>query len=122
MATLQAEIAKATSERQKLASELDRAVLSTFETVAKRRNGVAVAEARNGLCTICHVRLRPQVFNDEFTGLTIYTERVDAKKDRLRHVLIADQRDPDQQNTIFATEGALVSDPERHRVTLRLED
>jgi hypothetical protein len=25
---------------------------------------VAVAEARNGLCTICHVRLRPQVFNE----------------------------------------------------------
>jgi lipopolysaccharide export system permease protein len=66
--------------------------------------------------------IRSQVFNDEFAGLTIYTERVDAKKDRLRHVLIADQRDPDQQNTIFATEGALVSDPERHRVTLRLEN
>jgi predicted nucleic acid-binding Zn-ribbon protein len=25
---------------------------------------VAVAEARDGLCTICHVRLRPQVFNE----------------------------------------------------------
>ena len=23
-----------------------------------------VAEARDGICTICHVRLRPQVFND----------------------------------------------------------
>jgi predicted nucleic acid-binding Zn-ribbon protein len=31
--------------------------------VAKRRHGVAVAEARDGICTICHVRLRPQVFN-----------------------------------------------------------
>ena len=29
-----------------------------------RRNGVAVAEARDGICTICHVRLRPQVFNN----------------------------------------------------------
>ena len=27
------------------------------------RNGIAVAEARDGICTICHVRLRPQVFN-----------------------------------------------------------
>ena len=25
--------------------------------------GVAMAEARGGVCTICHVRLRPQVFN-----------------------------------------------------------
>jgi predicted nucleic acid-binding Zn-ribbon protein len=23
-----------------------------------------VAEARDGICTICHVRLRPQVFNN----------------------------------------------------------
>jgi lipopolysaccharide export system permease protein len=66
--------------------------------------------------------IRPQVFNDDFTGLTIYTERVDTKHDRLIHVLIADQRDPDQQNTIFAARGSLVSDPERHVVTLRLED
>jgi lipopolysaccharide export system permease protein len=66
--------------------------------------------------------IRPQVFNDEFTGLTIYTERVDTKHDRLIHVLIADQRDPDQQNTIFAARGSLVSDPERHVVTLRLEN
>jgi predicted nucleic acid-binding Zn-ribbon protein len=31
--------------------------------VARKRNGIAVAEARDGVCTICHVRLRPQVFN-----------------------------------------------------------
>ena len=31
--------------------------------MSKRRNGVAMAEARDGICTICHVRLRPQVFN-----------------------------------------------------------
>ncbi|HWP66925.1 MAG TPA: LPS export ABC transporter permease LptF [Candidatus Limnocylindria bacterium] len=66
--------------------------------------------------------IRPQVFNDEFDGLTIYTERVDNTTDRLVHLLIADQRDPNQQNTIFAAHGVLVSDPERHAVTLRLED
>jgi predicted nucleic acid-binding Zn-ribbon protein len=38
-------------------------VLSTFEQVARKRNGIAVSEARDGVCTICHVRLRPQVFN-----------------------------------------------------------
>ena len=64
MSTLQAEIGKASEERRKLTSEIDRQVLSTFETVAKSRKGVAVAEAKNGLCTICHVRLRPQVFNE----------------------------------------------------------
>ena len=28
-----------------------------------RRHGVGVAQARDGICTVCHVRLRPQVFN-----------------------------------------------------------
>jgi len=66
--------------------------------------------------------IRPQVFNDEFSGLTIYTEQIDSKNDRLVHVLISDQRDPSQQNTIFAETGELVSDPARHVVTLHLED
>ena len=83
-------------------------------------------EMRLALFDIARTRatagIRPQVFNDEFSGLTIYTERVDTKNDRLLHVLIADQRDPDQQNTIFARQGSLVSDPERHVVTLHLED
>src|SRR6266850_6165798 len=39
-------------------------VLALFELVANRRNGVAIAEARDGICTICHVRMRPQVFNN----------------------------------------------------------
>ena len=26
--------------------------------------GDGVAEARDGLCTVCHVRLRPQIFNE----------------------------------------------------------
>ena len=64
MSRLQTEIGRAGAERQTLAAEIDRGALSTFEQVAKSRKGVAVAEARNGTCTICHVRLRPQVFNE----------------------------------------------------------
>ena len=83
-------------------------------------------EMRLALYEIARTRatagIRPQVFNDEFSGLTIYTEQIDSKADRLVHVLIADQRDPNQQNTIFAESGELVSDPERHVVTLHLED
>ena len=50
-------------ERQRLIGSLDKQLFATFEMVARKRNGVAVAEARGGVCTICHVRLRPQVFN-----------------------------------------------------------
>ena len=52
-----------TGERAELVRALSPPVLATFELVARRRNGIAVAEAREGICTICHVRLRPQVFN-----------------------------------------------------------
>jgi hypothetical protein len=64
MTTLQTEIERTGRERQTLVAEIDRGVLNIFEQTAKGRKGVAVAEARNGLCTICHVRLRPQVFNE----------------------------------------------------------
>ncbi len=30
----------------------------------KHRKGLAMSEARDGLCTQCHVRLRPQVYNE----------------------------------------------------------
>src|SRR5262245_17739357 len=66
--------------------------------------------------------LRPQVFNDDFPGLVIYTEGVDATNDRLHRVLISDERDSGQHNTIFAREGAMISDPDAQTVTLRLWD
>ena len=62
--SLQAEADKISADRDALVAQIDRRVLGTFETIAKGRKGVAVAEARGGLCTICHVRLRPQVFNE----------------------------------------------------------
>ena len=64
MARLQVVIDRTTAERQTLVADIDRRVLAIFETTAKGRKGVAVAEAKDGLCTICHVRLRPQVFNE----------------------------------------------------------
>ncbi len=63
VAALQAELVTTAAARAALVSQIDRHALAIFETTAKGRKGVAVAEARNGLCTICHVRLRPQVFN-----------------------------------------------------------
>ena len=51
-------------ERAALVAAMDTQLLKMFEQVALKRNGVAVAEARDGICTICHVRLRPQVFNN----------------------------------------------------------
>ena len=66
--------------------------------------------------------IKPQVFNDDFPGLVIYTEGIDATTDRLRRVMISDQRDSAQHNTIFAREGVMISDPDTQAVTLRLRD
>jgi predicted nucleic acid-binding Zn-ribbon protein len=63
LADLKAAITRIGGERQDVVSGLSPQVLAIFDLVSKRRNGVAVAEARDGICTICHVRIRPQVFN-----------------------------------------------------------
>jgi uncharacterized protein len=64
IAELRAELDRTGDAREKLAGEIDHGVLAIFEQVARGRKGIAVAEARDGMCTICHVRLRPQVFNE----------------------------------------------------------
>ena len=61
---LEALLDRARAERGQVVEALDKRVLAIFDLVARRRNGVAVAEARDGICSICHVRLRPQVFNN----------------------------------------------------------
>jgi uncharacterized protein len=63
LGTRKTQLVELAAERRVVVSALDPKVLAKFEMVASRRNGVAIAEARNGICTICHVRLRPQVFN-----------------------------------------------------------
>jgi predicted nucleic acid-binding Zn-ribbon protein len=60
---MEASLERIAVERAALVAGLDKNVLTTFEAVSRKRNGVAMAEARGGVCTICHVRLRPQVFN-----------------------------------------------------------
>ncbi len=63
VAECKASLDRITSERSDLVASIDKQVLTMFEQIARKRNGVGVAEARDGICTICHVRLRPQVFN-----------------------------------------------------------
>jgi len=63
LSALKTELQQIATERVEAVSGLTPQVLSTFELIAKRRGGIAIAEARDGMCTECHVRLRPQVFN-----------------------------------------------------------
>lgn len=61
--TLKALLEKLAAERVEVVRGLSPRTLAVFELVSSRRNGVAMAQARDGICTVCHVRLRPQVFN-----------------------------------------------------------
>jgi uncharacterized protein len=60
---MESALERITVERAALIAGLNKDVLAMFEAVSRKRNGVAMSEARGGVCTICHVRLRPQVFN-----------------------------------------------------------
>jgi hypothetical protein len=49
---MQASLEKIAGERATLVGSLNKSTLATFEMVAKKRNGIAVAEAKNGIFTI----------------------------------------------------------------------
>lgn len=49
--------------RAALVPEMARNHMELFERVMRARQGIAVAQAVDGHCSICHVRLRPQVYN-----------------------------------------------------------
>jgi hypothetical protein len=61
-ATIERSLEDAGSQRDALAAEMNPDLLAQFEQVRVKR-GTAVVEARDGHCTVCHVRLRPQVYN-----------------------------------------------------------
>ena len=61
---LEAQLATFDAERNAVAAQLPGEAMMLFETLARGRKGVAVVEARQGRCSSCQVRLRPQLFND----------------------------------------------------------
>ena len=62
-AEMQRRLCGTLDERTKLIGRIGAAARALFETVSRQRHGLAVVEARDGHCTECNVRLRPQVFN-----------------------------------------------------------
>ena len=63
LVSTEATLAQATQTRALLLAEMEPRLIALFEQVARARKGVAICSAtRDGLCSVCHVRLRPQVF------------------------------------------------------------
>ncbi len=58
-------LTQATEQRGAVIAALEPQLVALFENVARARKGVALCSAtRDGLCSACHVRLRPQAFQE----------------------------------------------------------
>jgi predicted nucleic acid-binding Zn-ribbon protein len=68
VATLQRTAGDTSAQRAAVAKALSPEALRLFEHVSKQRKGLAVAEARDGSCSVCHVRMRPQMYNEVRRG------------------------------------------------------
>ena len=61
--TLEGQLKSSGEARASLSASISDPARRLFETIADQRGGIAVVEAKDGHCSICNVRLRPQMFN-----------------------------------------------------------
>jgi predicted nucleic acid-binding Zn-ribbon protein len=61
---LEAELSRLREEKASLETMIDRELLAQYRRIAEVRKGVALAEAKDELCSVCHVRIRPQMYAD----------------------------------------------------------
>jgi len=65
LATVQAALKEGSSKRAGVIASMPSQLVALFEQISHARKGVAIVMAtRDGLCSACHVRLRPQVFQE----------------------------------------------------------
>lgn len=61
---LEAEVVRLCEEKAALEQLIGQELLARYRRIADARKGIALAEAKDELCSACHVRIRPQVFAD----------------------------------------------------------
>jgi hypothetical protein len=61
------------ARRDQIQEGLSESTRNLYQRIRQARRGVAVAEAREGLCTACNVLLRPQVYNEVRTNEVLLT-------------------------------------------------
>jgi hypothetical protein len=60
--SLEANLEKLRQEKTVMESQIEAGLLSRYRRIADARKGVALAEAKDELCSACHVRIRPQMY------------------------------------------------------------
>jgi uncharacterized protein len=61
---LENEAAKLQREKAVIEAQIGSELLSRYRRISDARKGTALAEAKDELCSACHVRIRPQVYAD----------------------------------------------------------
>jgi predicted nucleic acid-binding Zn-ribbon protein len=70
----QKQLEEARADRERVLNELPKQMSTMYKRISARiRDGVAVAEARNGACTACYMALRPQIMADVRRGAEVIT-------------------------------------------------
>jgi predicted nucleic acid-binding Zn-ribbon protein len=68
----ESEVAKLLTEKSVMEERVAADLLSRYRQIADSRRGIALAEARDELCSACHVRIRPQVYANLRTTENIF--------------------------------------------------
>jgi predicted nucleic acid-binding Zn-ribbon protein len=69
-----AQVEASRAERERIFSALPKSMSSLYTRISARiRDGIAVAEARNGACSACFMALRPQVMAEVRRGEEVVT-------------------------------------------------
>src|SRR5260370_22521934 len=63
-AAAQKQLEEITAERERIVAPIDEDLLYHYHRIAKRHNGVALAEVRNETCLLCGMRVRPHVYQE----------------------------------------------------------
>ena len=63
-AAAQKQLEEVAAERERIVTPIDEDLLYHYHRIAKRHNGVALAEVRNETCLLCGMRVRPHVYQE----------------------------------------------------------
>ncbi len=66
------------------------------------------------------IEIKERIFNDAFSNLVVYVDRVPLQGNHMEGILIYDQREKGKSSTVIAKEGFLINNPESQEIILRL--
>ena len=68
---LENELEKLRGEKTSVEADIDPELAAQYRRIADAHKGIALAEAKDELCSACHIRIRPQMYTDLLLTETI---------------------------------------------------